>query len=122
MFIRVSETIVLHVRKKTRCMGWTNMSAALQRHHDKYLHLMDDLRLPGCYGMTELGHGSNVMGIETTAEYDPSTQEFIINTPNDDASKYWIGGAAQHGKVCFCFWRRRVFVLQHRLARYRGTA
>jgi hypothetical protein len=61
---------------------------------------MDDLTLPGCYGMTELGHGSNVMGIETTAEYDPSTQVFVINTPNDDASKYWIGGAAQHGKVC----------------------
>jgi alkylation response protein AidB-like acyl-CoA dehydrogenase len=82
------------------CNCPTSLSVALQKHHDKYLHLMDDLRLPGCYGMTELGHGSNVMGIETTAEYDSSTQEFVINTPNDDASKFWIGGAAQHGKVC----------------------
>eukprot|EP00798_Chlamydomonas_sp_ICE-L_P021823 gene21823-28849_t len=34
-----------------------------------------------------LGHGSNVMGIETTAEYDKNTREFIINTPNNEASK-----------------------------------
>jgi acyl-CoA oxidase len=68
-------------------------------HHEEYLHKLDDLTLPGCFGMTELGHGSNVMGIETTATYDKAAQEFIINTPSDEASKYWIGGAAQHGKV-----------------------
>ena len=27
--------------------------------------------------------------------YDPSTQEFIINTPCESTQKYWIGGAAQ---------------------------
>ena len=60
---------------------------------------MDSLDLPGCFGMTELGHGSNVMGIETTAVYDKASGEFVINTPNDNASKFWIGGAGQHGKV-----------------------
>ena len=49
--------------------------------------------------MTELGHGSNVMGIETTAVYDEAAGEFVINTPTDTASKFWIGGAAQHGKA-----------------------
>lgn len=73
----------------------------MQKHHREYLPKMDDLTLPGCFGMTELGHGSNVMGLETTAHYDAATQEFVINTPTDEASKYWIGGAAQHGKVCF---------------------
>ena len=45
------------------------------------------------------GHGSNVMGIETTATYDAASREFIINTPDNEASKYWIGGTGQHGKV-----------------------
>lgn len=45
------------------------------------------------------GHGSNVMGIETQARYDSSTQEFVITTPQHEASKFWIGGAGQHGKV-----------------------
>ena len=53
--------------------------------------------------MTELGHGSNVAGIETTAVYDEKTQEFVLNTPGNDASKYWIGGAGQHGKLSAVF-------------------
>jgi len=40
----------------------------------------------------ELGHGSDVRGIETTATYDHSTKEFIIKTPSDFAQKYFIGG------------------------------
>lgn len=33
------------------------------------------------------------------ATYDEQYREFVINTPRDTASKFWIGGAAQHGKV-----------------------
>ena len=64
---------------------------------------MDSLDLPGCFAMTELGHGSNVAGIETTAVYDEKTKEFVLNTPGNDASKYWIGGAGQHGKLSAVF-------------------
>ena len=53
--------------------------------------------------MTELGHGSNVAGIETTAHYDERGGEFVLNTPGNDASKYWIGGAGQHGKLSAVF-------------------
>ncbi|KAJ3302637.1 fatty-acyl coenzyme A oxidase [Kappamyces sp. JEL0829] len=49
----------------------------------------------GCFAMTELGHGSNVAGLETTATYDPASEEFIIHTPTLTATKWWIGGAAQ---------------------------
>ncbi|KAK6204645.1 acyl-coenzyme A oxidase 4 [Scheffersomyces amazonensis] len=48
----------------------------------------------GCFAMTELAHGSNVMGIETTATYDKENEEFVINTPHIGATKWWIGGAA----------------------------
>lgn len=59
----------------------------------------------GCYGMTELGHGSNVAGIETTATYDKKTQEFVINTPHTAATKWWIGGAAHSSNHTVCFAR-----------------
>ncbi|KAI9297992.1 acyl-CoA oxidase [Neoconidiobolus thromboides FSU 785] len=49
----------------------------------------------GCFAMTELGHGSNVAALETTATFDESSDEFIIHTPTLTATKWWIGGAAQ---------------------------
>ncbi|KAF3989843.1 hypothetical protein FT663_03371 [Candidozyma haemuli var. vulneris] len=51
-------------------------------------------QLWGCFGMTELGHGSNAAGVETTATFDEKSDEFIINTPHIGATKWWIGGAA----------------------------
>lgn len=48
----------------------------------------------GCFAMTELGHGSNVPGLETTATFDEASDQFIIHTPTLTATKWWIGGAA----------------------------
>ncbi|XP_020099842.1 acyl-coenzyme A oxidase 3, peroxisomal-like [Ananas comosus] len=67
-----------------------------KRHHDKWLKDTEDYVVKGCFAMTELGHGSNVRGIETIATYDKSSGEFVINTPCESAQKYWIGGAANH--------------------------
>lgn len=47
--------------------------------------------------MTELGHGSNVQGVETTAHYDPDSCTFILNSPTDTSIKFWIGNL---GKTC----------------------
>lgn len=57
-------------------------------------------RFYGCFGMTELGHGSNVAGMETTATFDKQTDEFVINTPTTAATKWWIGGAAHSANFC----------------------
>ena len=53
--------------------------------------------------MTELGHGSNVRSIQTTAHYDIKTEEFILNTPSDLAMKFWIGGASQTATMATVF-------------------
>ena len=45
----------------------------------------------GSYAQTELGHGSNVRGIKTTATFDEDKDEFIINSPSISSTKYWIG-------------------------------
>lgn len=57
----------------------------------------------GCFALTELGHGSNVRGILTTATYDKKTKSFIINTPNKKAMKFWIGGAASTSNTSSVF-------------------
>lgn len=49
----------------------------------------------GCFAMTELGHGSNVKGLETTAHYDAGREEFVIHSPTLTSTKWWIGGAGQ---------------------------
>ena len=45
-------------------------------HHEKYLPATATLDLPGCFAMTEIGHGSNVRDIETVAVYDPADGRF----------------------------------------------
>lgn len=52
------------------------------------------LTIYGCFAMTELAHGLNIPGLETTATFDEATDEFVINTPHIGATKWWIGGAA----------------------------
>lgn len=74
-----------------------------KRHHDKWLALTEAYQVRGCFAMSELGHGSNVRGIETVTTYDPSTEEFVIDTPCESAQKYWIGGAAQHATHTIVF-------------------
>ncbi|CAN7065293.1 unnamed protein product [Brassica rapa subsp. trilocularis] len=75
-----------------------------KRHHEKWLKNTEDYVVKGCFAMTELGHGSNVVrGIETVTTYDPRTGEFVINTPCESAQKYWIGGAAKHATHTIVF-------------------
>ncbi|GAB2285394.1 Acyl-coenzyme A oxidase 3, peroxisomal [Dionaea muscipula] len=74
-----------------------------KRHHDKWLQVSEDYGIKGCFAMTELGHGTNVKGIETVTTYDSLTGEFVINTPCETAQKYWIGGAAKHATHTIVF-------------------
>lgn len=74
-----------------------------ERHHRDYLPKAISFELPGCFAMTEVGHGSNVRDIETTASYDRKRREFIIHTPHEGARKDFIGNAALHAQVATVF-------------------
>ncbi len=74
-----------------------------EKHHTKYLKQIGTLELPGCFAMTETGHGSNVKGIETTATYNHTTKTFAIKTPHEGAKKEYIGNAALHGQMATVF-------------------
>jgi acyl-CoA oxidase len=52
---------------------------------------MKALNIIGCYAQTELGHGSDVSSLETTASLDKSTDEWVLHTPTIRATKFWPG-------------------------------
>ncbi|RBY93885.1 acyl-CoA oxidase [Blastococcus sp. TBT05-19] len=74
-----------------------------QRQHDRYLRDAMTFDLPGCFAMTETGHGSDVQQLRTTCTYDPETQCFDLNTPHQAARKDYIGNAAKDGRMAVVF-------------------
>jgi acyl-CoA oxidase len=71
--------------------GGAILHLGTERHHQRYLKPVMSFELPGCFAMTETGHGSDVQSVRTTATYDPVKDTFVINTPDDDARKDYIG-------------------------------
>lgn len=56
----------------------------------------------GAYLQTELGHGTNVQGLETLATYDEASDSFDIHSPTLTSTKWWAGGSGltcTHGIV-----------------------
>jgi acyl-CoA oxidase len=74
-----------------------------RRHHERYLADIMDLSLPGCFAMTETGHGSDVQHLRTTATYDAGSGEFVVHTPHQSARKDYIGNAARDGRAAVVF-------------------
>uniref|UniRef100_A0A4W5RMA1 Acyl-coenzyme A oxidase n=1 Tax=Hucho hucho TaxID=62062 RepID=A0A4W5RMA1_9TELE len=58
----------------------------------KWVPLAESLKIIGTYAQTEMGHGTHLRGLETTATYDPATQEFVLNSPTITSIKWWPGG------------------------------
>ncbi len=114
-FIAAFETLAMHDTSlvvkfgvQFGLFGGSVYFLGTEPHHRRYLRDIGSLALPGCFAMTELGHGSNVWDIETVAEFDRIRQEFVITTPVETARKEWIGNAALHGRLATVFAQLRV--------------
>ncbi|KAI7222402.1 acyl-CoA oxidase [Hortaea werneckii] len=67
-----------------------------------WLPKIEAMEVIGCYAQTELGHGSNVRGIECEARWYPQKKEFVLHSPTLTASKWWngtMGRTANHAIV-----------------------
>lgn len=63
---------------------------------------VDNWEIIGAYSQTELGHGSNVRGIETEARWNSDTRDFTIHSPTLTAAKWWngsLGRTANHAII-----------------------
>ncbi|OQR96127.1 peroxisomal acyl-coenzyme A oxidase [Achlya hypogyna] len=53
----------------------------------------------GCYIQTELGHGSNLRALETTATFIKEADAFEIHSPTLTSIKYWPGALANTANI-----------------------
>uniref|UniRef100_A0A7I5EAH0 Acyl-coenzyme A oxidase n=1 Tax=Haemonchus contortus TaxID=6289 RepID=A0A7I5EAH0_HAECO len=72
---------------------------------DDQMHWLEKamtMQIIGTYAQTELGHGTNLKKLETTATYDAKTQEFVLHSPTRTSMKWWpgnLGKSANHAVV-----------------------
>ena len=77
-------------------------SQGSEKLQSEYGALVQSRGILGCYLQTELGHGSAVPALETTATYLPGSDEFEIDSPTLTSSKWWVGAlgrSSTHGVV-----------------------
>ncbi len=72
-----------------------------------YLPRVASLEAPGCFAMSEVGHGSNVADLETIVRWVPAASgvdgHFVLHTPAESARKDWAGNAALHARYATVF-------------------
>uniref|UniRef100_A0AC34FUR3 Acyl-coenzyme A oxidase n=1 Tax=Panagrolaimus sp. ES5 TaxID=591445 RepID=A0AC34FUR3_9BILA len=69
----------------------TILNNADEEQKAEWLPKAQKLEFIGTYAQTELGHGTNLRRLETTATFDPKSQEFILHSPTISATKWWPG-------------------------------
>ncbi|XP_014695354.1 peroxisomal acyl-coenzyme A oxidase 1 isoform X3 [Equus asinus] len=77
----------------------TLLHQATEEQQERFFIPAWNLEMIGTYAQTEMGHGTHLRGLETTATYDPETQEFILNSPTVTSIKWWPGGRITVGDI-----------------------
>lgn len=77
------------------------MTQANDEQKERWMKVAESGHMFGAYAQTELGHGSNLRGLETTATFDRVTDEFVIHSPYLTSLKWWPTGmyCCTHGAV-----------------------
>lgn len=70
--------------------------------------MLKNYQILGCYAQTEIGHGSDVASLETTATFDHQTDEFVLHTPTISATKWWPGEMGLTANHVIVFARIRI--------------
>ncbi|KAK9877075.1 hypothetical protein WA026_016103 [Henosepilachna vigintioctopunctata] len=60
-------------------------------------------KINGTFCLTEIGHGTNTKGMQTTAVYDIENEEFVINSSCFEAAKCWAAGLSQTASHAIVF-------------------
>ncbi|XP_013116939.2 probable peroxisomal acyl-coenzyme A oxidase 1 [Stomoxys calcitrans] len=67
---------------------------------EKFGKACQSFSMTSAYAQTELGHGTFIRGLETRADFDHHTDEFVLNTPTISSYKWWPGGMGQSANHC----------------------
>ena len=85
-------------------MGYTAMATLADESQSEYwLPKLRKWEVIACYAQTELGHGSNVAGLETTAIFDKEKNEIIINSPTPTSTKWWPGDMSRFSNYAIIY-------------------
>jgi acyl-CoA oxidase len=96
-----------HFGQSPCSMHWIMYTTSIETFCDeeqlkKWGPMAKNMDCIGCYAQTEIGHGSDVNGLETIAVFDRKTDEFVLSTPTITSTKWWpgdMGRFANHALV-----------------------